>query len=360
MSTPNLRRLRIDPYGSDGTAAPDGIIDFHLPTFGYIDLATLNMFFRLNYVGNNGALSKNAESIIHILEVYVNGELVNRINYYNQVFNLLADYAFTPQEIANRAMFRNELTNGNPSYDTGANVSRVYCCKKWLGWLGCNEIVDLSKNNIHVRITIAPRVSVSGGSGNNTFTLSNIYMSALVYEKYDLPLKKIMTFDDYRTVFNVNGLGANESSIKVISDNLDYAVAWSLIWNYNTIGNTVVDGKTRYFTRSSVNVSGNGVGVITSANFKVNNKFMNSYDVSPTEAQIGMMELFPQGFSLIVPFNDVPDATTTTNQMVAFGCPIKMRLEQPEEIEVTFMCNPATTSAPVVLFVKLDKTLTLN
>lgn len=360
--TPNIRLARIEPYGGN-TAPEGGLIDFYLPQTGYIDLSTLCMFYTINVVNmSNGCLSRNAESMIQTLEVFVNGECVNYISNYNQIFNLLADFAFTPKEVMERAQYRNQLTNGSPTYDIASLYvnGRVMCCKKWLGWLGCNEVIDLTKNNVHIRITVAPKFVFASNNANFTFSLSNIYMSANYYTRYNLPLKSSITYDDFKSVFHYNSTGVNETALKVVSDNLDYVVAFCLATNYASVQTGLYDFKARYFARMAMTPGSPSTPIINSANFKLNGTFIYQFELPRSDALMSMMNLFPNGFP-----NVLPMATATAgNQLVdvftsAFGAPVKLTLEQPEEIEIAFSCSTITASLPTFLFVKLDKTVQL-
>lgn len=362
---PNIRMVRIDPYGGNSITATEGsLIDFYLPQTGYIDLSTLCMFFTVNVSGmTNGSLSRNTESIIQTLEVFVNGERVNYISNYNQIFNVLADYAFTPKEVMERAQYRNQLTNGSPNYDIASLYvnGRVMCCKKWLGWLGCNEVVDLTKNNVHIRITVAPKFVFASNNANFTFSLSNIYMSANYYTRYNLPLKNTVTFDDFKSIFHYNSTGINETALKVVSDNIDYVVAFTLLSNYASVQAALYDGKARYFGRNGQASNNPPTGIVNTANFKLNGTFLYQYDLQRIDAQMSMMNVFPNGFYNLIPLSFASAGNMLIETYtLAFGSPIKLTLEQPEEIEVAFTCSTTTASLPTFLFVKLDKTVQLH
>jgi len=349
-SQPNIRRIRIEPYGTN-TATENGLIDFYLPNSGYIDLSTLAMFFDISQSGlTSAALSKNAESIIQTLEVFVNGTRVNYISNYNHIFTLLSDYGFTYDEVSKRALFRNELTNGSPSYGAVSGSLGTFCCKKWLGWLDTKEVVDLTKNNVHIRITVAPKLVFAGNTTSFTFTMSNIYMSALYYKQYDAPLKTSFVYDDYKSLFHANANGPHETTLKVIGDDIDYVAAWNLPSNWNVIQSSLYDFKARYLTRHG--------NFLNSANFKVNGSFLQSYDINRTDAQIAMMDLFPNKFHSMVPYSSV--VSGATQYQIVFAAPIKMKFAQPQEVEVVFTCSPINQIYPCVMFVKTNNTLTIN
>lgn len=363
MNAINIRHVKIEPYGVD-SCGPDSVLDFYLPGYGFIDLSTLIMFFNFAHsdtgTGNTRCLTRDSESIIQTLEVYVNGTLVNQINNYQQVFRILSDYSFDNHEVSERNMFRNCMTNGNPTPSTAANVRETYCCKKWLGWLGCNEVVDLNKNKVHIRITTSPRFVIAGPGANDTYSLSNIYMSARCYETYDGLAQKTIVYDDFKSqlVQNFNNV---DMSIKVISDNVDYACAFFLQGNYRQIFTSLFEGSTRFVTRST--------GNIDSWNFTVNGRYMYSYDVPLNESQMTMLRLFPDGFYSISPHGvsvlGISGFTTSGNGFkFAAGCPIGFRSDSAEEIEVTFLpkiSSPlAVINTPCCMFIKYNKVLTLN
>lgn len=363
MNTPNIRYIQIRPYGVE-TCGPLATLDFNLPNSGYIDLSTLLMFYNFIHsnsgAGNSCALTKDAESIINDLEVYVNGTPVNIIKNYNQVFNVVSRYGLTGEEVFERGVFSRTLLNGNPSTGPASTTNETYCCKKWLGFLGCSEVIDLSRNSIHIRITTAERFVIAGLTTNDTYSLSQIYMTAMYYERYNAPLKTQIEFDDYKSLYNyLPSSSTVETSLKFISDNVDYAVA--TFYNntlHRTVGTTIVDGVVSHFQK---------LGYCDTWNFKVNGKFMYSYDVPIKESQMTMFNVFKHTFKNIAAFAQPitgPGAVLNSGNNRAFhaGCPIKMQLDEAEEVEITFTSKQASpsTNVPHFMYVKLNKALNIN
>lgn len=363
MNTPNIRYIQIRPYGID-TCGPLSTLDFNLPNSGYIDLSTLLMFYNFIHsntvAGNSCGLTKDGESIINDLEVYVNGTPVNIIKNYNQVFNVISRYGMKAEEVQERNMHARMLLNGNASTSSASLANETYCCKKWLGFLGCGEVIDLSKNNIHIRITTAERFVIAGLSANDTYSLSSIYMTAMYYERYNAPLKTYIEFDDYKSIYTyLNSSSTVETSLKFISDNVDYAVAtFYNATSHKVVGATMAEGIVGHFVKTAY---------CDTWNFKVNGKFMYGYDVPVKEHQMIMHNIFKDTFKNVGGYAlsiQGPGSTLNTGGHRAFhaGCPIKMQLDEAEEVEITFTSRQAspTTNVPHFMYVKLNKALNIN
>lgn len=364
MNTPNHRFIRIEPYGIS-SCGPLSVLDFNLPNSGYIDLSTLLMFYNLTHsntaAGSGCALTKDAESIINDLEVYVNGTPLNIIKNYNQVFNVISKYGMTAEEVAERGSHRSTLLNGNPSTGNAASFNETYCAKKWLGFLGCGEVIDLSKNSIHIRITTAERFVITGPNAGDTYTMSQIYMNALYYEQYNEPLTKSMEYDDYKTIYTyLNSVRAVETSLKFISNHkVDYAVA--TFYNNAThriISNALSDGQSPHFRKT---------GYSDFWNFKVNGKFIYSYDVPVRESQMTLHHVFKDTFKNVAAMYSPlsgPGGVIGTGNNFNFhaGCPIYMKLDTSEEVEVSFVSRTVGVfnNVPHFMFVKLTKAMTVN
>jgi len=362
MSAYNVKHVRIDPYGIT-SAGPDTILDFNIPQGGFIDLSSLAMLFTFTINAGSKMLSKDAESVIQTLEVFVNGQLVNKINNYQQAFRVLSDYAFDANETVFRGTYRNCMVNGNPASASWTNST--FCCTKWLGWLGSGAIVDTSKNAIHIRITVSPRFIISSATGTDTFTMSNVRMRAIFYQKYEGELQTTFTYPEFASTMQVFGSNAYmESTLKVISDNVDY------VFGFNTdssalsgLTSTTADGLTRFFFRRSQSVD--------SWNMKVNGKLIFPGDLSAVEGQIIARTVFPNGMQNI---GNVVGTSASTIAMTTgldqglvpnikfIACsPIKFKSDTMEEVEISFYTRGSGyTNIPQYLFIKYDKTLTLR
>jgi hypothetical protein len=234
----------------------------------------------------------------------------------------------------------------------------VYACKKWLGWLGCKEVIDLSVNKVHIRITTSPRFVIVGPNTTDTYTMSNIYMTARYYMHYDRSaLQKTFTFDDFKSIIQSNSANqiTQETALKVISDNLDYAIAWNLFTDYRTVATSLYDKNVKYLAKDGTTQD--------NWNFKVNGMPIFAYNVPMVEAQSLIQDLFPDSFVAPTTFNSILSNTSGPAYSKAVcSCPIKIQLEEPDEIEVVFQTQLTSSTGvrPVCLFVKYDKNITIN
>lgn len=372
MNFPTSRTIRIEPYSKNSEVQPLECIDFYFPTSGYLDLSTLLMYFKIRHsstaTSSTHALQRETEHIIDTLEVYVNNEPVNIIKNYNQIFNVICRYGFTIQDVLERQSQRITLLNGNPgllpsnAFNGHPNSFREsFCCKKWLGFLGCKEIIDLSKNKIHVRITLSDRFIIIGPNPTDTYSLSNIFMTGIHYEKYNKPLKTHIEYDEYKSIYtSLNSTASVEVPLKFISDNVSYAVAtfYDRV-GHKTVASNLSEGHAIHFLK---------VNYTNGFNFSVNGKNMYDTDVSPEDIQMIMTNIFKEGCPVVAQSLGTmagPGSVYQGGSARYFhaGCLIDMKLDNQEELEITFKSrhnNPITTSPFVhfFMYVKLNKIFT--
>jgi hypothetical protein len=358
---PNTTKFaQVLPYGNQGPINPDGMIDFYLPQTGFLDLKSLRMFYDVQF-SNAGtvAFPRDAESVIQRLEVFVNGVMVNCIDNYQQIFRILSDFGhFGVENAITRFNMRNGLLNGNiATFSAGTSLYSFYC-QNWLGLFGEDGVVDLSKNSIHMRITVSPRQIIASPTANDTFSLSNVYLTCKYYEKFTGELVKDIEFADFRSVVQYNPTTSQETYLKIFTKNVDYVVGTMLRTTNKTISTGLTNSigpNTRFFARD---------GTLTNYsnwNFKVNQRPVYNYQPDIVECFNSMIELFPNGYRDHV---WVANSGTSAILADAFACgaPVAFINEEPEEVELSYTTTQGTSSIAnfSLMFAKMTNGFTFN
>lgn len=341
--------MRVDPYGGKTTYPADDIIDFYFPRSGFLHLGSLIMMFNVNFSNaGNVCLPRDSESIIHRLEIMVNGQTVNDINQYNQIFRGLSDYALTAEEIFERSRKRNGGTNGNPS-TAAANTHSTFTCEKWLGLLNEDVVVDLSKNTIHIRITLAPRFIIASPNGADTFSISNVYFLAKYYENYNgEKLKATCDYADFKSILEFNPTLTQSTCLKITTKNLDYVVATLLSSSYRAIASalngTVLN--TQYFLRSAPDTW----------NFHINGRPLFQFEPTLVDTVPIIKSMFPYKVHSVSPNTQIP---FTPLQFLCGGL-VGFANETPDQVEIQFVSKGGAVSNFALVTAKLTNTITFN
>lgn len=358
-----VKHYKINPYGNQGTINPDDIIDFFLPRDGFLELQSLLMYFDVTFnttsAGSTShAFPRDAECVIQTLEVFVNGVMVNCIQNYNQIFRILSDFAFDGDTLLDRYTMRNTLFNGSIATVTSANANGTYACGKWLGFLGEQAVIDLSKNSVHIRITVSPRQIIVSPGATNSFSLSNVYLTAKYYEKYTGDVEKQITFDDYKSVLQYNPTLTQETYLKLFTKNVDYVIGTFLTANFKTIFNIIsANNQTSHFFNKA-----NTVTNLSTWNFKVNQRPVFNYAPRGLEGPVSMRYTFPEGVRNQMLLN-VAGLFSIYNNSFVCSTKVGFTNEEPEEVELAFNSiesTGTTTANHSLLIAKIDNTITLN
>ena len=358
-----VKYMSIMPYGNPTTVTPDGIVDFYFPAHGFLDLKSLSLWYdvRMGIGSGNCCWPRDAESVIQCLEVFVNGQMVNCIQNYQQLWRILSDFGYMDiEEVICRQHIRNCLTNGVPAVAAVASINGTYQARKWLGLFEQDGLIDLSENQIHMRITISPRQIIISPSVNDTYSLSNVYLTCKYFETYTGDLKKQISFADYKSVIQYNPTTTQETYLKIFTKNVDYVVGTILKTNYTTISTALSASiaSSRFFERN-----GNDDNYAF-WNFKVNQRPVYNYQPRPIECFESMYSILPKAlrsgaFALSGSF--VGDKGTIRDSF-AVGAKVGFQNEEPEEVELSFITAQGSSSIAnfSLFFAKMDNTITLN
>jgi hypothetical protein len=353
-----VKYLQILPYGQASSIAPDTMLDFFFPKGGFLDLYSLLMYYDLTMsTSGTCAWPRDGESVIQRLEVFVNGKQINCIDNYQQIFRILADFGyFSVENSVDRYTMRNALLNGNPSAQSATSVNGTYYARNWLGFFNEHGVIDTSKNDIHMRITLSPRQIICSGATTDTWSLSNVYLTCTYYERYDGDLPSSIKYSDFKSVLQYNPTTTQETFLKLFTKNIDYVVGTILRTTNKTIttGLTSNINNTRFFARNGTLTD------FSTWNFKVNQRPIYNYAPKTTEFLESMLSLFPRGFRDVV--LNVLSTTNITADCFAVGGKVGFINNDPEEVEVSFTTTQGSTSIAnnSLLFAKLDNELSLN
>jgi hypothetical protein len=352
LANNTFKYMRIDPYGGKTTYPADDIIDFYFPTSGFLHLSSLMMMFNVNF-SNSGTpgvcMPRDSESIIHRLEIMVNGKTVNDINQYNHIFRGLSDYALTAEEIFERSRKRNGGSNGTPSVALANTHNVPYYCEKWLGLLNEDVVVDLSKNTIQVRITLAPRFIIVSPNAIDTYSISNVYFLAKYYERYNgEKLKAICDYADFKSILEFNPSLTQSTNLKITTKNLDYVLATFLGSGFRNVASalngTVLN--TQYFIRSAPD----------SWNIHINGRPLFQFEPTFADTVPIIKSMFPYKVHSVSPNTQVPFSSI---QFLCGGL-VGFTNETPEEIEIQFVSKGAAFANFALVSAKLTNTISFN
>jgi hypothetical protein len=231
--------VRLTPDKWNDIKAND-TIKVALPQNTLVDLRTFCMYFE-GQGDTNLHFPRNTSSIIKTLSVYINGNLVERIDNYSVLYNRIYDL-----EAGNDQVSKRFLENADPSvyYETGiastsvatgvykltsgqAAVKRKYAITSWLGFLSSlsTPIIDTNDlNKVEIEITFESGsvmfqkqqlTQITGG-----YTLSDVHfmINKIVFNDplyYNLKASKLLSSGltiGYQTYICSKGALATKSS----------------------------------------------------------------------------------------------------------------------------------------------------
>jgi hypothetical protein len=225
-----------------GDVKPNDTIKFALPQNTLVDLRTLCMYYE--GIGGTGChFPRLTGSMIKTLSVYINGNLIERIDNYSVLFNKLYDLDGGGSDQTNKRF----LENADPSvyYDTGVAlasvdtglfkitpnsdaVKRKYAITSWCGFLSSlsTPIIDTNDlNKVEIEITFENANVMFQKSSNvrittPDYTLSDVhfYINKVVFNDplyYNLKASKLLSSGltiSYQTFVCSRGSLASKSS----------------------------------------------------------------------------------------------------------------------------------------------------
>lgn len=264
-----------------GTINHQETIRFKLPNNCLVDLDSLYWMFDFTTNQNGTAdescrfFPRNSSSIIDALYVYANGNLIDPTNYYNHLYNLMADatcgkdfYTSGIRHLENVDPSLKYLANGTNTITSKAtqteavsDIGRRFCVSNWLGFLGTSStrILDTSfLGDVVIEIRLAePNITFVGGgvaispvastysiNGSTTYmSINRITFGDSVY--YDL-LRSIVdqsgllvgykTYSAHRGNSFTKAAGTFTHSFNVNANHLTKLIGTLLINDYATEG----------------------------------------------------------------------------------------------------------------------------
>lgn len=279
------------------SANPSDIIRIKLPPNSIIDMRTFCLYFDFTATttgtnaGVEGHFPRYSSSIIDQLNVYINNNQVSTIQYYNTLYNTIADMSYGGENTAKRSLenfdpsviytFDNTSAYGKikafrgcKASGAGNDTSRTFCINNWLGVFNssttCWDTSDCGDIIIEIRLASPSVVWASSATanvaltGSLSYSISNIRatISKISFnnsEYYELKAAKLLesslliAYQDYYTVRGNSTAKASALSwsYSVNANSLDYILATVQRSDYNTNGYLVLYGSQNDGTTNS-------------------------------------------------------------------------------------------------------------
>lgn len=158
---------KIDPVNST-SSAPNSTTIINLPSNALVNPSiSLHATFT---VGANGALPAHTSSLIHRLEVLLNGVPIQEISEYGVLYNLVANATM------NQSKILGDFVGMNTVAETAGAVAYDGVIPIWLGFLGSADPLFLDTGvigEIQIRCTWSPN-SVLGNQAGEAYQIDNI------------------------------------------------------------------------------------------------------------------------------------------------------------------------------------------
>ena len=190
--------IRIIPSTGQQDLSPGDLLIMTLPVGCVLDLRTFALHFKAKTTGdatNMVGFPKYMQSLIDTLDIYVNGQNVQHIARYNQLYNLLQDWKVGYNEKVKKlgsnndpsVLFTMDNTGVITKKNTYADLTDVayntfdqdYVIDDWVGFLGSSQpsIIDTNLfGSIEIQMRLAPAdvcwVATAGTAG---YAISNVY-----------------------------------------------------------------------------------------------------------------------------------------------------------------------------------------
>jgi hypothetical protein len=246
---------------------------------------------------NSCTFPRNIETLIDRVEVEINGQLISPgCANYSHLFQIVADTTMGEDCTNRRGLLQNGLNVDVPTANA-SNVPFTVC--NWLGFLGSAQPVVLDTNllgNVRVRITLANTnvlVSSATAATGTSYSLANMFFSvdclsiddSTYYPMHDQFLSRggvyeipFNNFYSFAQSITAGGDGSVKFSLSTNSLNhlwATFAYAGSAPQTAdtpsvaNSTGSTTGAGTSRFFLRSSANITG--------YQFNINNQYVPNY-----------------------------------------------------------------------------------
>ena len=289
--------IRIDPLEKSSVLADD-TSTFTIPR-GVYDLSTLKLWFLATINGatvNQMSMPRDVETMIEVLQVFIDDREVQHIQHYNQIFRTIEDYNKDLTEHDHRCLLSNSYYINSSANGPISNIKNsTFCMTKWLGLLGCKEIIDTNKiGQIRIVIKWAPN-NVLVAAANSTYNLDDVHMTLHRMDDTSTAVSEI-EYDDYKPLLQSNATYAQSTQMNVVSRKLDYVMAFFLPSDYKTRSSNITTnflGTSFYFTHGIRSPTQSFPSITW--NFSINGKNLISYNPSSFQYIEFMKDIFPEG-----------------------------------------------------------------
>jgi hypothetical protein len=362
--------VRIDPLQKN-TAVANDTLQFDIP-LGVYDLSTLRLWLLGSVTGSTNLTSmpRDIETLIEILEIYVDGEKIQYIPGYNHIFRMIYDYDFNEIKQRQRALLSNSLYIVSGLNASAYNVSSTpFCMSEWIGFLGCKQVIDTRKlGRMTISITFAPNQAILSDSTSATYSLADIHLTMKKLPD-STNTANVINYDRFKSILQFNTSYTQSTQLNVQAKKLDYVVATFLPTDYRTRAistSTNFSGSSYYFCHGSG--AGGALGQFN-FNFRLNNNNLIAYYPSVLQCSEFMQQVFPKNGMLPVCVTTRSGTTSFISHsallqyMVAMGIVINMDASNGVDLQFETILPPgsANNRSNYSLFVaKTTSTLVFN
>jgi len=254
------------------------------------------------------------ETLIEHLWITVDGEEVQRINHYNQVFRMLWDseQRWDEQRARHLLSFSSYIINGlNQNIYTFTNTPM--CMTKWYGLLGSGAVIDTRLTGpIVVNMQFAPNSVLLSSLATAIYSLSDVNLNVRVLPD-TTPVPRTCVFDNFRCILQSNTNFTQITQMAVTCRKLKYMAATFLTPGYRSTAITTTSnpiGTSAYFTRGT---SAAALPVFN-FNFAVDEANLMDPTVNYLYGLVFMQMIFPDGMTF---YNVFTNNGAISNQSIS-------------------------------------------
>lgn len=304
--------IRIDPLdglGNATSAQAGDVLTFIFPRTGgeAYDLSQLKLWFTSTITGtaNRCILPRDVETLIDTLEVYIGDRLIQRIQNYNQIFRIIADYNRDSQHSESRLLLGNTLPIPHQASSSIYTTDKTqYCMTRWLGLLGCECMFsqDLTlAGQMEVKLTLAPNSVIVALPATATYALTDVHMAVprvKTQNSQSQSQSQRIRYDDYTSIIQQNSTYQQVTQMGVMG-RPDYLMATFLPANYRSRGvdNDTNHQGTSWFFRHGSSTTDFATNLLPNMtwNFSLDGQRLIRYNPPQTHFLEYMAWLFPDG-----------------------------------------------------------------
>ena len=247
---------------------------------------------------NNMSLPRDTETMVQQVDVWVGSDHVQHTTHYGQLFRTVMDYMVPTWKQYNRGYLCNSLYIPDGLNDAvWFNIKdRMQAMNLWLGFLGCNAVLDTRNTCVRIELTLAPNTVLVADSASATFKMDNVCL--LLHELGDDQASKVtanVRVDNFMCSLQHNVSYSQEVQLNVPTRQLDWVIGTFLPSDYAA---RAISTSTDYNGSSYYFVHGTGEKDVPSPfswNFIVDSKDAIGYYPDVDEAQEYVRTIWPYG-----------------------------------------------------------------